>query len=124
MDRAFPPLAKVIKGMDVVDKINGEYGEELLVRTGSGPYPGRGQCLSEEEFSGPRLYQIRHHPNRVQFISKVNPNNKHMSEVAILTTSAGEMVLEFWPDDRARAMLKISKTSPTKVFTTEPVFIG
>ncbi len=35
----FPPFGKVVKGMDVVDKINGEYGEGAP--NGSGPDQGR-----------------------------------------------------------------------------------
>lgn len=36
----FPPFGKVIEGMDVVDKINGEYGD-MPQQGGSGPNPGR-----------------------------------------------------------------------------------
>ncbi len=44
-----------------------------------------------------------------------------MSEVAILTTSAGEMVLEFWPDV-APGHVKNFTDLAKKGFTTEPVF--
>ena len=36
----FAPFGKVIKGMDVVDKLNGEYGD-MPQQGGSGPDPGR-----------------------------------------------------------------------------------
>ena len=36
----FPPFGKVVEGMDVVDKINGEYGD-MPQQGGSGPDPGR-----------------------------------------------------------------------------------
>ena len=36
----FPPFGKVVEGMDVVDKINGEYGD-MPQQGGSGPNPGR-----------------------------------------------------------------------------------
>ena len=63
----FSPFGKVIEGMDVVDKINGEYGEGAP--GGRGPDPGRSdgrQRLSEKRFSEPRLHQIRHHSYRRQ----------------------------------------------------------
>ena len=65
------------------------------VRTRAAP-DGR-QRLFEEGFSQSRLYQIRRHR------AGGGSESRHqelifMSEVAILTTSAGEMVLEFWPD--------------------------
>jgi len=36
----FPPFGKVIEGMEVVDKINGEYGD-MPQQGGNGPNPGR-----------------------------------------------------------------------------------
>jgi len=36
----FPPIGKVVEGMDVVDKINGEYGD-MPEQGGSGPDPSR-----------------------------------------------------------------------------------
>ena len=36
----FPPFGKVVEGMDVVDKINGEYGD-MPQQGGSGPNPAR-----------------------------------------------------------------------------------
>jgi peptidyl-prolyl cis-trans isomerase A (cyclophilin A) len=54
----FPPFAKVVEGMDVVEKLYYSYGE--LAPRGSGPEPGRietqGEAYLEARF--PRLDQI------------------------------------------------------------------
>jgi peptidyl-prolyl cis-trans isomerase A (cyclophilin A) len=55
----FAPFGKVVKGMDVVDKINGEYGEGAP--SGSGPDQGRiqmeGNAYLKKDF--PRLDYIK-----------------------------------------------------------------
>jgi peptidyl-prolyl cis-trans isomerase A (cyclophilin A) len=58
----FSPFGKVTEGMDVVDKINGEYGEGAPARKRArpGPHSTRRQRLSEKGFPQPRLHQIRH----------------------------------------------------------------
>ena len=56
----FPPFGKVIKGMDVVDKINGEYGD-MPQQGGNGPNPARiamqGNAYLKKEF--PKLDYIK-----------------------------------------------------------------
>jgi peptidyl-prolyl cis-trans isomerase A (cyclophilin A) len=56
----FPPFGKVVEGMNVVDKINGEYGD-MPQQGGSGPNPGRiamqGNAYLKKEF--PNLDYIK-----------------------------------------------------------------
>jgi peptidyl-prolyl cis-trans isomerase B (cyclophilin B) len=80
--QGFSPFGKVISGMDVVDR----------------PDSNGRQRVFETRIPEPRLHQVRNH--RVGGIARKERFNQidFMSEAAHITTTEGEMVIEFWSD--------------------------
>ena len=60
-------------------------------------------------------------PNTPTTATMSTPANTN--EVAVINTTEGEMVIEFWPRSRPRPS-RISKPSPKKAFMTALVFTG
>ena len=122
LDRqGFSPFGKVIEGMDVVDKINGEYGEDAPgVQADQGRIQMEGNCLSEKGFSEPRLHQVRDDRSGGHACNQII--NYDLYERSCQSSKPPRAK---WSSNSGRtsrpATSRISRNWRTRVFTTAPV---
>ena len=108
LDHQYTAFGKLIKGDDVLEKI-------ATTPTHPPDRPDKRMDIDQHQDRARRFHQI----------INLNPNNiMSTNEVAVIKTTAGEMVVEFWPDVAPKTVENFKTLAQARDFTTAPPFIA